>query len=137
MKTVTLDLLEADGAVTTEDDLLRGVLSAHQLYGDDFLYSAVSARFANRLASRGSQRKENHIKALTRQELVWKDDGSLGIDISTLLSDYRNPAIAVYRIAHLEPFKVAGGTLDHEYRFKEPNKRTEALEALVIVHNLR
>ncbi|HLD00597.1 MAG TPA: hypothetical protein VJC39_02530 [Candidatus Nanoarchaeia archaeon] len=131
MQRLTLDLSQADGYSATLDEVMKTFLLAHGLLKEEFLYTAVDGDRSDRVAATGTYRKNEEIFAFRLDELQWYSDFDTDECINNYLEGYSTPAIVVYKKSHFEESEYG----PYLYQFKHPDKKTDALEAIVLVTN--
>jgi len=94
------------------------------LFSDEFLYTVIDGDRLDEFIKMGTYRKGNIIFALTKDELKFKTP-LYDYSLDTALAQYVNPAIAVYKSAHLE------NQYPYAYSFINPDCKVDALEAII------
>ena len=133
MKKFTTDFSKCNQYIDgSYDEVLQKSLKQKDFYGEDFLYSIFNERHIEQIKSTGNYRQNNpnSIFALTIPELVWENDNTVLNDVQGLTNSYLFPAIAIY---DKEQFKEE---CQWEYRFKNPDKKLEALLGVMVMKNL-
>lgn len=131
---IQLDLSQADkydattDSIVTADSLLQEVLRRNDLDTGEFLFTVIDGMLLCNFLSRGTYRSDDIIYAFRKEELKFiSDDPADPNCLDMHFAQYDKSAIAVYKLPHFVQ------TFDLEYRFLDPNKKQEALEAIIQV----
>ncbi len=142
MKIVTIHLTQLDDYGRTYFGELRRTLRPHQLWHRDFLYTVIDGKRISSFAQTGTYRPGDTIFAYTPRELdeMAKDTTADNEEIEDHLLKYFPPALAIYLSAHFLNHHtfVPGNDEDHlclsQYKFKNPQKKLEALAGVALIH---
>jgi len=130
IKKFEIDLSKASPYVDGKhDEIIYRVLRSQCLFNVNCLYSVCDGDEIEELKKTGTyRRKSNSIFAFTKPELVWDNHPELN-DVEAHAIRYKNPALAVFKRCHFEIVSHLKEEKDDwkEYRFKNPDKKLEAL----------
>ena len=133
-KLIRITMKVPEGLDYVGDEFLRNFalkLDKNGLGGQGHLYSFFDAKSIEKLKRTGSYRRvsDNAIYAFNNEQLrVW-DDGEANA-VRVCFNQCESPALAVFDENQFEV--PIDGASDYEYRFREPERRTDALEGIVL-----
>ena len=134
IKRIQLDLSHVDrsdsrtGRLRTSDSILKSGFRRNGIYEDGFLFTVIDGERLDEFLQKGTYRSDDVIFAFTKRQLKFYSDDPL---VGGRTAHYRKPAIAVYRALHFA--QVTGHGNEHVYRFLNPDKKQETVEAVVEV----
>ena len=118
-------------SIISADNLLRRSLRKNRLYRNEFLFTVIDGSLLDEFLFKGTYRDDDIIYAFTKEELIFNNQESHSEhvnDLDTLFASYDNPVLAVYKSSQFIPSDI-----EFEYKFRNTNKKLEALEAIVRV----
>ena len=123
IKTLTINLSNADGYAYTHEEIIKKNLKKKGLLSDNYLYTIIDGDKLDILNKYGTYRKGNAIYAFRIDEL--RQNSQDENDLYNFLAEYKNPAMVVYKKDNFQD------DLHYRYFFKEPDKKKESLEAII------
>lgn len=111
------------------DELRRG-LEPHDLWGMQFLYTAIDGARLDEFAKKGTYRKGNTIFAYHTDDLEGSAEDDAREEIEDHLRIYQKPALAIWHEDHF-----MGGDIGEicAYQFLRPQHKLEAVAAVALL----
>ncbi len=144
-----IDTIEADGYVTTEQDILRRRLKKLNLFGTKFGYSAFSPNLLPLLTSTGTYHRQTELQNnfiyccivqktqhAGKFEIIDSDEYDLVHYLRLTMGDSPFATFAIYDMLKLGPVPGLGANSHPAYYFIEKDKRLEALLGIIKVTGL-
>jgi len=129
MRYVELNLNEAERHPVSIDVFIQELLKKERLFSSDFLFTVVDGDGIGQFLKRGTYRKGNKIFSFRHTELCYSsNDPTETNTLNDWFQEYDNPIVAVYRASYLEETGIP-----YEFKFKDPAKKIDALEAIIMV----